>query len=236
MELKEFIIRSVFPRRCILCNNILPIKYREYLCEKCNKKLEWISGMVCEKCGKPIEYYGRCRSCNSVRHYFDTAYAVYVYKDEIREAIHRFKYKNKGGYAEFFGKEMAKFADLENIPKVDFVVPVPIHKIKQRDRGYNQSGRIADVYCRERDEIRIDLLERTLKTKPQSSLKRAGRIKNIKGAFTYRDCGVSIKGKSILIMDDIYTTGSTVDECAKVLKKAGAGEVYVFCLCISDVD
>lgn len=236
MNLRDIIIRCIFPRRCVFCNAVLDINYEFYICHDCEKTVSWINGNVCEKCGKPIEHYGRCRRCNSMEHKFDTAYAVYVYEDEVRKAVHRFKYKNKGSYARFFGHELARFADFEDIPPVDYVVPVPIARARLHERGYNQCALMADEYCKLRNETRADLLERVRKTKPQSGLKREERVKNIRGAFAVKDCGINLKGKSILLIDDIFTTGSTVDECAKVLKRAGVGAVYVLCLSISEAD
>lgn len=232
----EIVLRSIYPRRCIICRRILPLTLEEYLCGECHNKIEWISGSVCESCGKPIPAYGRCRSCNSMRIYYDKGYAVYVYKDEMRDAIHRFKYGGKGGFARFFGREMALFADLEDIPLTDLIVPVPIHSERQRKRGYNQSELLADIYCSIRGSESVRLLKRVKKTKPQSGLKKEDRIKNVRGVFAINDCGIDIKGKSVLLIDDIYTTGSTVNECARVLKRAGAKSVYVFCLSISEVD
>lgn len=150
----------------------------------------------------------------------------------MRSAIHRFKYGGKGGYAKYFGYEMARFADYSDVPFVDFVVPVPIHRKRMLTRGYNQCELLAEVFAKERDEVCINLLERVKNTRPQSGLKKSQREQNIKGAFALSDIGIDIKGKNIMVIDDIFTTGSTMDECAKVLKKHGAAHVYAMCLSI----
>jgi ComF family protein len=150
----------------------------------------------------------------------------------VRSAIHRFKYGGKGGYAKYFGYEMARFADYSDVPFVDFVVPVPIHRKRMLTRGYNQCELLAEVFAKERDEVCINLLERVKNTRPQSGLKKSQREQNIKGAFALSDIGIDIKGKNIMVIDDIFTTGSTMDECAKVLKKHGAAHVYAMCLSI----
>ena len=233
MKLKDVLIRFVYPRRCVLCSELIGIESDKYLCSDCEKATEYISGNVCEKCGMPIDYPGMCRHCRNTKRHFDEAFAVYRYEGRIREAIHRFKYRGKGGYAKFFGTEMAHFADLEEVPYVDYVVPVPISDERRRRRGYNQCELLADVYCRERRQVCINALVRIKKTKPQNELKRKERVKNVKNAFALSNDTVDLKDSSVLIIDDIFTTGSTADECAKVLKRAGAAEVYVLCLSIS---
>jgi ComF family protein len=236
VRLTDVIARILFPRRCVFCKTVLNIDYDDYICTECAERIEKISGNVCEKCGVPIVGVGRCRNCNSQEHQFDKGYAVYVYEGEIRATILRFKYNNKGGYARFFGRELAKYAEECELPRVDYVVPIPIHKDRLRKRGYNQSLLVAEVYCKERGECCAALLERTGKTKPQSGLSKTDRAKNVKNAFAISDKSISIKGKSILLIDDIFTTGSTVDECARVLKKAGADKVYSLCLSIDRKD
>jgi ComF family protein len=187
-------------------------------------------------CGTPVEHPGKCRQCNSSKHRFDAGFAVYLYEDSVRKAIHRFKYGGKGGYAEFFGRAMALFADYANVPEVDFVCPVPIHSSRYHDRGYNQSELLARVYAEQRGERLEVLLKRAVNTKPQSGLKAKERAENIKNAFALSDNVTDIKGKSVLLIDDIFTTGSTADECTRVLKKNGAAYVYVLCLSVRAID
>ena len=232
-DILDFIIRCVYPRRCVFCDEILEIDDKNYVCEKCSSETEWISGKVCEKCGMPINYFGMCIRCKKTKRHFDTAYSVYRYEGKVRRSIHRLKYNKRGSYARFYGKEMAHFADLENIPYVDYVVPVPISKSRLRKRGYNQCELLARAYCKARKQVYLDILKRTKRTKPQNKLNLDQRKSNVKGAFKIKDTKFDLHNKSFLIIDDIFTTGSTADECAKILKNAGAKEVYVFCLSIS---
>lgn len=238
--IKNIILRCIFPRRCVFCDEIINIEDDIYVCADCladdKVKTSWVGGELCEKCGKPIEFSGLCKSCQRSKHRFDRAYAVYPYEDDIRLAVHRFKYSNRSSYARFFGREMAKFADKYNVPLVDYVVPVPLHKKRLKKRGYNQSALLADVYCEQRGQTRADLLERVVGTKPQNSLDKSERTKNMKNVFSLAEGDYELKGKSVLLIDDIFTTGTTVDECTKVLKKAGIKNVYVLCLSISLYD
>lgn len=236
MKLLKTIERIVFPSRCVFCTEVLPFGNKELICDECASRIEEISGIICEKCGRPIRYHGQCRQCNSTKHRFDTAFSVYLYKDEVRSAIHRFKYGSKGSYAAYFGRAMATFADYNDVPFVDYVVPVPVHKSRLRRRGFNQSELLARVYAEHRDETVLNLLVRIKHTKAQSGLNTAQRLENIKGAFALADTDENIKGKTVLLIDDIFTTGSTLDECTRVLKKAGISKVYVLCLSIRDID
>ena len=139
-------------------------------------------------------------------------------------------------YAEYFGYTMARYADVSDIPFVDFVVPVPIAEDRFLDRGYNQSLLLAEVFAREREEVCEELLVRVRNTKPQNNLTSKERAKNIKDAFALVDETIDLKGKRIMLIDDIFTTGSTMNECARVLKKHGASEVYSFCLSIREIE
>jgi ComF family protein len=235
-EFKENILRLIYPRRCIFCNQIINIEDKAYLCSECANSVDKISGNACEMCGRPIEYAGRCRQCNSVKHRYDAGFALYLYKDKVRLAIHRMKYGKKGGYCRFLGYSMAEYADKVNVPRVDYVCPVPIHWRREHNRGYNQSELLARSYADKRGQQLELLLKRVVYTKPQSALKRAERAKNIKNVFELRKGCPDLKGKSVLLIDDIFTTGSTVDECTRVLKKHGAKSVYVYCLSVSEYD
>ena len=223
----------IFPSRCIFCRDILPFGNKDYICEKCAENIEEISGNVCLKCGRPVRYHGLCRQCSSAKHTFEGGYALYLYKDEVRSAIHRFKYGRRGSYARYFGRAMAIYADYIEIPYVDYVVPVPVHSSRLRHRGFNQSRLLAEIYAAERDEILGDVLQRVKHTKAQSGLTKTQRMLNVRGAFRSTE---DVRGKTILLIDDIFTTGSTVDECTRVLKRAGAKEVYVFCLAVRELD
>lgn len=237
MDIKDSFLRILYPRRCVICDNIISYECNYFICPDCEGKNEWIKGKVCDKCGKPIDYMGLCKTCRNSKYFFDKAYALYVYKDEIRESIHRMKYSKRGSYTRYYGMDMAEFADKHNLPHVDYVTCVPVHRSRYVKRGYNQSYLLAEAYCKHRGEQYKLLVLRKRKTKTQSSLNKEQRKVNIKGVFSFNtECGVDIKGKSVLIIDDIYTTGSTINEIARVLKNAGAKTVYALCLSIVDVD
>ena len=231
----EKFLRMLYPKRCIFCYKVFPEDVEEDVCPECEKSIDCIGNPACVQCGIPIEHYGKCSRCAKNKYFFDEGFAVYVYKDFPREAILRFKFSDMYNYAEYFGYTMARYADVSDIPFVDYVVPVPIHKCKLLKRGYNQSLLLAEVYAREREEVCVEMLVRVKNTKPQNNLNSKAREKNIKGAFALIDENINLKGKSIMLIDDIFTTGSTINECARVLKKHGADKVYSFCLSIREL-
>lgn len=232
----EKTLRFIYPKRCLFCYRVLPLNYDEDVCAECENTIDCIGNPACVQCGTPIECYGKCSRCAKNNFCFDEGFAVYVYKDFPREAILRFKFGDMYKYAEYFGYTMARYADISDIPFVDYVVPVPIHEWKLLKRGYNQSLLLAQVYAREREEDCVELLVRVKNTKPQNKLSRNERDKNIKGAFALKDEKIDLKGKSVLLIDDIFTTGSTINECARILKKYGAHEVYSFCLSVRELE
>lgn len=235
----EYIIKAyrilldlIFPRRCPFCDKI--VEQGRSICPECERRIQPIAGAVCSKCGKPQEDERKeyCYDCVRKKHEYHTGKALYVYQDAVKESLYRFKYANRREYAIFYGEQAAlTYAGFIKRCEAEAIIPIPLHKIRRRQRGYNQ----AELFARELGRItgipvRTDILIRSVNTRPQKELDDAGRKKNLKKAFTIRENIVQLK--KILLVDDIYTTGSTVDAAAAMLKQAGVREVYVLCVSI----
>lgn len=185
------------------------------------------------KCGKELRQEEKeyCHDCQTKKHIYEQGMALYQY-ESIRMAVYRFKYGGRSEYAKFFGQDMARHmgADI-HLWQVDAIVPVPIHKSRKSIRGYNQAELLAEALG-EYLHIPVEktLLKRCKKTRPLKDLGEWERQNNLKKAFhiTQND----VKLKTIMVVDDIYTTGSTIDACAKELKEAGVQKVYSVSLTI----
>lgn len=233
----------LYPRKCVFCGEILEIRsYRgvkenkiyDGLCEACRKNVRYVKEPVCMKCGKEIENSGAeyCPDCSRGSHIYDRGAAVFKYDDNVRKSIYRFKYGNHRVYGEFYGDEMAKrYLNLIKKWNPDVIIPVPIHRGRMRKRGYNQ----AELIGKRLSELtgifmNTYILERVKNTLPQKELGHNFRKKNIENAFKVTKSVV--KYNKIILVDDIYTTGCTIDGCATVLKQAGVKEVYYIAICI----
>lgn len=209
------IINLIYPPVCGFCNQI----NSEFLCEKCERKLEQ------EKISEIINY-------KNDPVFFDEQFYLFKYKKDIREYIINYKFNEQSylykSFAELFIRDnqfINKF-----IKNYDIIIPVPIHKKRLKCRGYNQSELIAKEIAISCDkEYYKDILIKRNNIVAQSSLDdRLDRIRNIKNAYTGGKNIDVVKNKKIAILDDVFTTGATVNECAKVLKQKGANYVGVF--------
>ena len=218
------LIRIIYPCRCIGCGELLDINKDQWLCPDCSKDFKEPDGYRCESCGRHIDCKGKCSDCRFDRIYFDKGYCVLDYKGAVRNAILRFKYKNKFRYARYFGKILSDYADSHILFRYDYVTAVPLHKARFKKRGYNQSELMARMLAKDINSEYKDLLVRQRPTLPQNSLSKKQRQDNIKNAFIPAK-NADIKGKGILVVDDIFTTGATMNECCRVLKKHGAYQV-----------
>lgn len=224
------IISIIYPNRCISCNEILNFK-KKWLCSKCECDFALKEHKRCKICGRIIYHNGNCRTCNREKRYFDRGHSVFEYKDAVRKGIMNFKYKGLYSYGNFLGKAMAEYALDYVIADMDFdyVTAVPLHYKRLRDRGYNQSEILARIVAKAIGTEYKMLLERRINTRALNRLGGEERRKEIKGAFSIKK-GVSVEGKNILIIDDIYTTGATINECCKELKKNKASVTDFFTL------
>ena len=230
-ELSERLLRLLFPVRCPVCDR--PVPRREGLiCEACYRRLPFVREPYCMKCGKPLtrseEEY--CRDCMSAAHAFEKGRAILHYEGEIRKSIYRFKYAGRREYARAYAL-LAKehLAEFIRATDAQAIVPVPLHTKRYRKRGYNQAellaGEIGRIFS---IPVETHLVKRVRNTVPQKQLDLAGRQNNLKRAF--KICRNDVKLKTIIIVDDIYTTGSTVDALSRELRQHGVERIYVLAL------
>jgi ComF family protein len=225
----------IFPPRCLTCDTILTHHENPPFCGACYSKIHFIQSSLCPCCGIPFAGADGgshlCGDCIVSKSAFFAARAVGRYETTLLEAIHRFKYNGRISIGEILGKLMAKFAyPAFNIGDYSLIMPVPLHPKKLRERGFNQSVVLAREVSR-RFHISLDFmtLRRHVYTEPQISLGKKEREANVHGVFSVTD-SVKVKGQKIILVDDVYTSGSTVKECARVLMKNRADRVAVLTL------
>lgn len=223
----------LYPPKCLICDALLA--QDEYgCCRKCTEKLPFIEPPYCLKCGKPVysEENEYCLDCQKQSHVFTKGIALWSYDEEVRQAVYRFKYKNRREYAGYFGKELMKrYYQLIKSWEVDVVIPVPLHKRRLKKRGFNQAELIAREIGRGIDvSVEPQMAVRIKNTRPQKELNEKERHKNLKSAFKISKNVVKLK--KVILVDDIYTTGATADAIAQLLLRAGVEKIYVIILCI----
>lgn len=233
MRFIKEVLRFIYPESiyCICCGSIIDASRSYSLCDNCIEKIKWIGERTCEKCGKILQQdysHEFCEDCRNAVHYFDKGYTCCQYGLYERALIMDLEYGDKSYLGNILGDIMADRIIMEE-KTWDLILPVPIHKERMRSREFNQACVRA---CRvgKRLEVKVDegILVRVKKTLPMKGLGVPERKVNLNQAFKVREkAGSSLKGKNILLIDDVYTTGSTSDACAKVLKEAGAREVDV---------
>ena len=235
-ETSQKVLKSIMdvlcPMTCPMCDKILDKNKK--ICTECERKLVYIFEPKCKKCGKELEDDRReyCNDCAIKKHYFKAGIAAFKYNGMISKSIYKFKYHNRRTYAVFYGEAISKVYG-SNIRKwnADVIIPVPIHYKRRVKRGYNQASLIGKELSRHLG-IPMDekYLFRVSNTRPMKELDKTNRKKNVEKAFKiYKNV---VKYKKIILVDDIYTTGSTIDACAKALLEAGAAEVYFVSLSV----
>nr|CAA9253159.1 Competence protein F homolog, phosphoribosyltransferase domain; protein YhgH required for utilization of DNA as sole source of carbon and energy [uncultured Armatimonadetes bacterium] len=224
------VLDLVYPPHCLVCER----HARPPLCEDCTAHFAPIPEPVCAVCGRPVEGDAPCRHCAGAPEAggwgFDTARGAAIYEGALRHAIHRFKYGRMESLGEPLGAYLANrlVADaLLSPPPPDLVIPVPIHASRERRRGFNQANVLAAPVAEMLGvPLRPGLLVRTRKTPPQVGLAPEARRSNLADAFTVPGAS-ELAGRRVLLIDDVFTTGSTVSACARALKEAGAASVRV---------
>lgn len=220
----EKFLNTFFPRRCKLCGKLLDESGE--ICSLCEKEIIRIEEPHCVVCGLK----SNCCKCESFDTIFDRRRAPFVYAGPIREGIHRMKFQNKPFISRYFAGEMAEYVRKEYSEfRIDLVVCVPMTYIDTVKRGYNQAALLASQIA---DQLGFDCdttaLKKVRATKKQHELDAAERAHNLKDVFA-ASSHADIAGKTILLCDDVATTGHTLNECARALLDAGAKQV----LCIS---
>lgn len=225
--IKRKLIGLLYPKRikCCVCGR----EAKEAVCGTCLSQLEYIEGRVCLKCGKGIddEYDANiCPDCKREDKNFDMAFSCFEYKDMGKTIIHKLKYENCKDVAHTLGRLMYQKIAEEGI-NLDAVVPVPIHKSKEAIRGFNQAQLIAEEIAAAAGIPLWNCITRTKVTTDQFKLDKVNRNLNVHNAFCINLLYNNVKNENILLVDDVYTTGSTVDECSRILKRQGVKRIFV---------
>ncbi|MBN1354540.1 MAG: ComF family protein [Candidatus Omnitrophica bacterium] len=220
------ILDVILPPVCYVCGISCSSKYG--LCDGCLGKIRRIPQPSCPACGRhPAENGLLCGECASKKYYIERAWSCCYYENVIKECVHLFKYNGYLGLVDIFNDIMTAFIAENGIDKnIDLVIPVPLFGTKKRERTYNHSEVLARAVAK-RLAVPVDTknLRKIKWTQSQSELTKEKRMRNIKEAFVAVDNNAFF-GKNVLIVDDVYTTGATVNECARVLLKAKANKVF----------
>lgn len=214
---------------CIGCGRPVDPGGLYSLCGECVRQARWANGPVCRCCGKALEEWypdDVCAECRDRLHAFSGGVTCFVYQDPVRAAIKHLKYGGSGYIARYLGEALADNIRFRGM-KPDMLIPVPMYAEKVRMRGYNQAELIAR-FAAERLGIPCEsgILIRTRPTAPMSRLKGQARRKNLEGAFAVPEkARGELRGARVMLVDDIYTTGTTMDCCSEVLLRAGAADV-----------
>lgn len=231
-KLKEIIIDSIFREEkiCFICDNYNPY-IKNNICSFCLEEYSLRNKKTCKICGKKIfsiedSKENRCLDCIKTFNYFEKGFSAFIYKGNLKNKIADFKYRDRLYLKNIFAREMSVYIKRHfNSLNIDIILPVPMEKNRKKNRGYNQ----AEILSKELSKfLKIPneehILTRDKLIKSQMGLSRLQRIKNIKKTISIKNSNL-IEGKNILIVDDVYTTGATVNECARVLKENGASSI-----------
>lgn len=227
------LLTLVYPGRCPVCDKVVP--FGKLIHGKCLDKIRPAGPVTCSKCGKPLkngtEEY--CRDCAVTPHVFDRGFSVFRYRS-VSGSIYRFKYAGRREYAAFYARAACRLLGNTILSlRPDALVPVPLYPAKEIRRGYNQSAVLAEEIGRLLGiPVRTDMVMRVKNTVPMKGLSEPQRRNNLKNAFHSGPCGV--KSECVVIIDDIYTTGSTVDAVARVLRGDGVKRIYCLTLAIGE--
>lgn len=230
-------LNILFPSKCALCDSIL-MRNERGVCEQCRKKLPMVTEPLCKHCGKPIPYVRQelCHDCEQKESLLVQGRALWLYTDKMKKAMADFKYQGCLADGDFYAGEMLRRrGSWIREKKIQCIIPVPLHWRKEWFRGFNQATYLAEHLGRELGvPVLEDALLRQHNTSPQKALNDRQRRENLKNVFCtnekYRE---QLSGYTrILLVDDIYTTGSTLEECAKALKRTGDFQIFSLCLCI----
>ncbi|MCB6992728.1 ComF family protein [bacterium 210820-DFI.6.37] len=231
MGILEKGLEALYPSSiyCVSCGSIIDATRNYALCDACAEKLHWLGQKTCSRCGKILNEEDRhdlCWDCRQFAHDFDRSYTCVQYGLYERGILMDYKYRGKSYIGRKLGDILYDRISLEE-EVFDLIVPVPMHRKKEAKRGYNQAKIMAAQLARRMKlPCAAGLLERVRETLPMKGLGAFERHMNLEGAFRIsRQSHYELKEKRILLVDDIYTTGSTLDACSKVLRQAGAGRI-----------
>lgn len=225
-KIGKYLLSVLFPPHCPFCEKIMD--YREdSVCGSCLQSLPFILEPRCSCCGKTVESgESHCEDCKDAHHIYEQGRAVFRYEGDVSNAVLRMKYHGRKDYGDMFAGWIVRYlGQWIRSKQIDVIVPVPIHAKRRKKRGYNQAELIAEKVALYMGlEYNKDSIIRCKNTIPQKKLSILERMKNMQKAFLVKDD--RLKGKRVLIIDDIYTTGLTVDVMSLVILRSGAKKVY----------
>lgn len=227
----------IYPNNCLICKGYLRTSQAALLCPSCRDTLEFNHPPFCLRCSRHlgVQPQSLCAECSGADYHFDRAWAITIYNDTMKRLIHLFKYGQKISLRKYFAELIFSFVETYHIDlrQFDIVVPVPLSSARLRERGYNQSQLLSEGVCQQ-FSLRLcqENLLRVRHTQNQALLGKKERWTNIRGAFTIRN-SLPFLDKSVLLVDDLLTTGATASEAACILKEAGAKRVDVLALAIA---
>lgn len=230
------ILSLIYPEKCIFCGE--KPENNKYYCRKCYYKLPILDEEnICLVCGRQLygnEGYKVCPTCSKYKMHFDANYPAFIYEGIIKDALRRFKFTKQMWYYKAFGIFISERIKKENLT-IDYIVYPPVNKSTFNDRGYSQAELLAEVVGKKiKKKVLKNAIVKIRQNEKQSLMSASKRRSNVKNVFKIKHSYFEdIKGKNILFVDDILTTGATMNECAKELKKAGAVRVYGATLCIT---
>ncbi len=216
IKLKQIAVNCIFPNKCILCGKLINIDETNGICEECGKTLPYLNHVVC------LSQFGA-----------DNGFSMLYYTDSVKNLAYRFKYEDDGYCARVLGCKMGLFFLKQNLFSADIIIPIPIHWKRKKTRGFNQSDILAEEFSKICGiPVCPDAVKRIKNTSEQHMLSPSMRAENVKNAFSVTN-QEAVKNKTVLLIDDIYTTGSTINECTRTLTEASAKNVRFFTMSVS---
>lgn len=229
----KLVLHFFLPRTCFACGCDLSWNAKEPLCAECLSRLDAPGPHICKRCGAVLKYGGAhcfaCRGSKERKYKCRVIRSAFKFNTSSRSLVHALKYSRADYLAKYMGAQMAlRYKNYPELAEAEVVMPVPLFPKRNRTRGYNQSELLAENFA---PLVGLPLdsksLVRIKNTISQTTLGRVGRLANMKGAFAYQN-QEPIKGKTVLLIDDVATTGATLEGCAEALKAAGAKKVMAY--------
>lgn len=230
----KFLENLMYPKNftCDICGEEITNKNGKYsFCNECYENLPKIEGKTCICCGDKISSESDyCLTCKEYKSEFKQNFSVFCYMSPVTDIITKFKYKDKKYLGENLSLIMLdKFKSLKL--DVDIIIPVPLHEIREKERGFNQAEELCKSFIDEGYNVCCDIVKRIKNTEQQTTKTRKERIENVKGVFDFIDeKKKEVKGKVVLIIDDVYTTGATLNELTRTINKGKPKAVYCLTL------
>ena len=226
MNFLQTFIGLFFPKICLNCEKRLE-KNDQFLCSNCLESLNFLED-ICPVCGAP-KTGGKCWVCKTNNFHFEKARSLFMFNKIVQKLIHEFKYNEMTRIAKFFGEYSQEYLNkYQPFDHIDYIAPVPLHTVRKRDRGFNQAEFLTKEISKNMGWQHVPtLIKRKRFTETQTKLKKAKRKDNVSNAFSVNP-KINIKGRNILLIDDVFTTGATTNSIAEVLKEKQANKVFVF--------